>query len=139
VVVDRLGGSTVAAYAAHWIIRIGTIESDGGHEMGKMTKLPREELASRGGDAPEDLAPRDEDTEGHGGAGAPVHGPGTGGDLVPRRPTTGGEFIDENDVEGHGDAGAPVHGPGTGGDLVPRRPTTGGEFIDENDVEGHGR
>ena len=27
--------------------------------------------------------------------------PGTGGDLMPRRPSTGGEFIDENDVEGH--------------------------------------
>ena len=27
--------------------------------------------------------------------------PGTGGDFAPRRPSTGGEFIDENDVEGH--------------------------------------
>ena len=44
-----------------------------------------------------------EDTEAH------VHltpddltvNPGTGGDFAPRRPSTGGEFIDENDVEGH--------------------------------------
>ena len=65
--------------------------------------------------------------------------PGTGGDFAPRRPSTGGELIDENDVEAH------VHvttddltvNPGTGGDFAPRRPSTGGEFIDENDVEGH--
>jgi hypothetical protein len=45
-----------------------------------------------------------EDTEGHI-AGPDQDGlttnPGTGGDFAPRRPSTGGEFIDENDVEGH--------------------------------------
>ena len=56
---------------------------------------------------PDDAGPDDvhvvEDTEAH------VHlttddltvNPGTGGDFAPRRPSTGGEFIDENDVEGH--------------------------------------
>jgi hypothetical protein len=72
-----------------------------------------------------------EDTEGH--ARLTVN-PGTGGDLTPRHPSTGGEFIDENDVEGHTRL---TVNPGTGGDLNPRHPSTGGEFIDENDVEGH--
>jgi hypothetical protein len=80
------------------------------------------------------------DTEGHAnvtGDGLTIHGPGTGGDIAPRRPSSGGEFIDENDVEGH--IVAPyLPGTGTGGDFTPsRRPSTGGEFIDENDVEGH--
>ena len=56
---------------------------------------------------PDDAGPDDvhvvEDTEAH------VHlttddltvNPGTGGDFAPRRPSTGGEFIDENDAEGH--------------------------------------
>jgi hypothetical protein len=68
--------------------------------------------------------------------------PGTGGDFAPRRPSTGGEFIDENDVEGHRAAPSSDEltvNPGTGGDFAPRRPSTGGEFIDENDVEGHAR
>ena len=65
--------------------------------------------------------------------------PGTGGDIAPRRPSTGGEFIDENDVEGHVVTEF-LPGTGTGGDFAPsRRPSTGGEFIDENDVEGHVR
>ena len=63
--------------------------------------------------------------------------PGTGGDIAPRRPSTGGEFIDENDVEGHVGPDDLTTNPGTGGDFAPRRPSTGGEFIDENDVEGH--
>jgi hypothetical protein len=66
--------------------------------------------------------------------------PGTGGDFTPRRPSTGGEFIDENDVEGHVYVRVTddlTTNPGTGGDFTPRRPSTGGEFIDENDVEGH--
>jgi hypothetical protein len=68
--------------------------------------------------------------------------PGTGGDFAPRRPSTGGELIDENDVEGHRAAPSSDEltvNPGTGGDFAPRRPSTGGEFIDENDVEGHAR
>src|SRR5262245_54618036 len=74
-----------------------------------------------------------EDTEGHRAApraeGRRVN-PGTGGDFTPRRPSTGGEFIDENDVEGH--RAAPTAdeltiNPGTGGDFTPRRPSTGGE------------
>ena len=58
--------------------------------------------------------------------------PGTGGDFAPRRPSTGGEFIDENDVEGHA---ALTVNPGTGGDFSPRKPSTGGEFIDTTDTE----
>lgn len=97
--------------------------------------------------APDDLAPDDvhvvEDTEAH------VHlttttddltvNPGTGGDFAPRRPSTGGELIDENDVEAHVQLTSDdlTVNPGTGGDVAPRRPSTGGEFIDENDVEGH--
>ena len=82
-----------------------------------------------------------EDTEAH------VHlttddltvNPGTGGDFAPRRPSTGGELIDENDVEAHVQLTTDdlTVNPGTGGDFAPRRPSTGGEFIDENDVEGH--
>ena len=65
--------------------------------------------------------------------------PGTGGDFAPRRPSTGGELIDENDVEAHVQLTTDdlTVNPGTGGDFAPRRPSTGGEFIDENDVEGH--
>ena len=83
-----------------------------------------------------------EDTEGHISAPSPdevTTNPGTGGDFAPRRPSTGGEFIDENDVEGHVSVTSPddlTTNPGTGGDFAPRRPSTGGEFIDENDVEG---
>jgi hypothetical protein len=45
-----------------------------------------------------------EDTEGHvrdGSQDGLTTNPGTGGDFAPRRPSAGGEFIDENDVEGH--------------------------------------
>jgi hypothetical protein len=63
------------------------------------------------------------------------HGPGTGGDAFPRRPSSGGELIDENDGEGHARFAPQM--PGTGGDAVPRQPSSGGELIDENDVEGH--
>ena len=83
-----------------------------------------------------------EDTEGHVSLRSPdelTTNPGTGGDFAPRRPSTGGEFIDENDVEGHARLVPDdlTTNPGTGGDFAPRRPSTGGEFIDENDVEGH--
>ena len=103
--------------------------------MDKTRRIPHEGV--RNPDTGSDgLKLRDEDTEGH--VRQPgedfTHGPGTGGDLMPRTPASGGEFIDENDVEGH-----LSHGPGTGGDLTPRSPRTGGEFIDENDVEGHVR
>jgi hypothetical protein len=82
-----------------------------------------------------------DDTEGHATIDGVVNdltvNPGTGGDIAPRRPSTGGEFIDENDVEGHVVTEF-LPGTGTGGDFAPsRRPSTGGEFIDENDVEGH--
>jgi hypothetical protein len=88
-----------------------------------------------------------DDTEGHRAAPAKPDdltvNPGTGGDFAPRRPSTGGELIDENDVEGHRAAPSKPDDltvkPGTGGDFAPRRPSTGGEFIDENDVEGHAR
>jgi hypothetical protein len=58
--------------------------------------------------------------------------PGTGGDFAPHKPSTGGEFIDENDVEGHARL---TMNPGTGGDFAPHKPSTAGEFIDENDVD----
>ena len=81
-----------------------------------------------------------EDTEAHVAPDGLTVNPGTGGDFSPRRPSTGGEFVDENDVEGH--VSMPVAAdltvsPGTGGDFSPRKPSTGGEFIDELDVEGH--
>jgi hypothetical protein len=110
--------------------------------MGKNKKFPREGFRN----ADDGLDVTAPDTEGHvrlDPDGVKLHGPGTGGDFVPRRPTSGGEFVDDNDVEGH-----LSHGPGTGGDFTPRRPTSGGEltqrrpssggeFVDDNDVEGH--
>ena len=99
--------------------------------MGKIKKLPREGVRN----ADDGLDVTAPDTEGHmrlDPDGVKLHGPGTGGDLTARRPSSGGEFVDDNDVEGHSS-----HGPGTGGDFTPRRPTSGGEFVDDNDVEGH--
>jgi hypothetical protein len=100
-------------------------------------KFPRE-----GAKGEDELARRD-DVEGHGPRRIDDFnrtGPGTGGDAFPRRPSSGGELIDDNDVEGHGSGsgdGLNRTGPGTGGDAFPRRPSSGGELIDDNDVEGH--
>jgi len=113
--------------------------------MDKTRRIPHEGARNPDAEGGDGLRVTDapEDTEGH--ARQPddgfAHGPGTGGDLTPRSPRTGGEFIDENDVEGHVRLSEDdfTHGPGTGGDLTPRSPRTGGEFIDENDVEGHVR
>lgn len=99
-------------------------------------KLPREAASDDDG-----LPVRESDTEGHGGTGEGFGrtAPGTGGDMMPRRPSSGGELVDDNDVEGHAGTGEVLDrtGPGTGGDLMPRRPSSGGEFIDDGDVEGH--
>jgi hypothetical protein len=99
-------------------------------------KFPREGASDDDG-----LPVRESDTEGHGGPGEGFDrtGPGTGGDLMPRRPSSGGELIDDGDVEGHGGPGEALDrtGPGTGGDMMPRRPSSGGELIDDSDVEGH--
>jgi hypothetical protein len=117
-------------------------------------RIPHEGVKNNGdGLAVDGARVEGDDTEGHlvfMDADGVTVSPGTGGDIAPRRPSTGGEFIDENDVEGHvvfstADGvtvdGVTVDGltvnPGTGGDFSPRRPSTGGEFIDENDVEGH--
>jgi hypothetical protein len=100
-------------------------------------KFPRE------GAKGEDELTRRDDVEGHGPRRIDDFnrtGPGTGGDAFPRRPSSGGELIDDNDVEGHGSGsgdGLNRTGPGTGGDAFPRRPSSGGELIDDNDVEGH--
>jgi hypothetical protein len=62
-------------------------------------KLPRE--GARGDDG---LPVQEPDTEGHRVLRNNEFnrtGPGTGGDAFPRRPSSGGELIDENDVEGH--------------------------------------
>jgi len=109
--------------------------------MDKKQRIPHEGV--RNSDDGLDAIDEQPDTEGHRQAPS-VHGPGTGGDLTPRRPVGGGELIDGNDVEGHGSpvgpgTGGDVHGPGTGGDFTPRRPVGGGELIDGNDVEGHVR
>ena len=96
----------------------------------KKFRLPRE-----GANLPEDQG-GPTDTEGH--ALPDSEGlslPGTGGDFSPRRPSSGGEFVDDNDVQGH-DITTDLRA-GTGGDFSPRRPSSGGEFVDENDVEGH--
>jgi hypothetical protein len=104
-------------------------------------RIPHEGVKNDDG-LPVDGLPVDggQDTEGH--VSGLTTNPGTGGDLMPRTPSTGGEFIDENDVEGHILLQSPdglTTNPGTGGDLMPRSPSTGGEFIDENDLEGHTR
>jgi hypothetical protein len=97
-------------------------------------RIPHEGVKNVDDGLPVDGQP--EDTEGHA-ADDLTTNPGTGGDFAPRRPSTGGELIDENDVEGHTAVVDLTTNPGTGGDFAPRRPSTGGEFIDENDVEGH--
>lgn len=103
-----------------------------GLDMDKKIGRPHEGL--RNDEDPDGISHRNDgttDTEGHGLTNSL---PGTGGDsLNPRRPSSGGEFIDENDVEGHGLTNSL---PGTGGDsLNPRRPSSGGELGAE-DVEG---
>lgn len=102
-------------------------------------KFPREGAAANDDGLPAD------DTEGHRSIRPDPAlnrtGPGTGGDeIAPRRPSSGGELIDETDVEGHGlpGTGGDLHRrPGTGGDVYPRRPTSGGELIDDTQAEGH--
>jgi hypothetical protein len=106
-----------------------------GFDMDKKIGRPHEGIAVTNGEGPDDIAHGNDgttDTEGHG---LTSSLPGTGGDsLNPRRPSSGGEFIDENDVEGHGLTNSM---PGTGGDsLNPRRPSSGGEAIGDEDVEG---
>jgi hypothetical protein len=114
-------------------------QGNGGPIMDKKRRLPREQAQNVDDGLPSDAVV--DDTEAHVASLVPDEltvNPGTGGDLVPRRPSTGGEFIDENDVEGHA-AVVPDQltvNPGTGGDLTPRRPSTGGELIDQTDVEG---
>lgn len=86
--------------------------------MRKPTRLPREGATSDDGlstnhDLPFGAGPTDQDVEGH------TRLPGTGGDLSPRMPGTGGERS---------------RLPGTGGDF--RRPSGGGEATDD-DIEGH--
>ena len=106
--------------------------------MKKSYKLPREGAADRRADHL-DPEPPETDTEGHRAPAMPRL-PGTGGDAFPRRPSSGGEVV-EDDVEGHR-APAMPRLPGTGGDeAFPRRPSSGGEATDEDeyDVEGHVR
>jgi hypothetical protein len=107
-------------------------------------KIPHEQVKNNDDGLPTDAVV--EDTEAHISLRAVPEdltvNPGTGGDFSPRRPSTGGELIDDNDVEAHVSAPAAnvtdlTVNPGTGGDFSPRRPSTGGEFIDEHDVEGH--
>lgn len=94
-------------------------------------RFPREGATNDDGPPVEDGPPTD-DTEGHrrpsGDQALGRTGPGTGGDAYPRRPSSGGELIDDSDVEGHGL-------PGTGGDALVRRPSSGGELIDETEAE----
>jgi hypothetical protein len=63
-------------------------------------KLPRE-----GATAEDELPAQEPDTEGHRAMRSAEElsrtGPGTGGDAFPRRPSSGGELIDDKDVEGH--------------------------------------
>lgn len=104
--------------------------------MDPKRRIPHEQAKNADDGLPADAVV--EDTEAHVSWRTPdglTVNPGTGGDFSPRRPSTGGEFVDENDVEGHV-ADLTVN-PGTGGDFSPRKPSTGGEFIDELDVEGH--
>jgi hypothetical protein len=105
-----------------------------GLDMDKKIGRPHEGIAMTNGDDPDGISHGNDGptvTEGHGRSNSL---PGTGGDsLNARRPSSGGEFIDENDVEGHGLTNSL---PGTGGDSFnSRRPSSGGEFGDE-DVEG---
>jgi hypothetical protein len=74
-----------------------------GAEMDINRRIPHEQAKGSDDGLGTDDVHVVEDTEAH------VHlttddltvNPGTGGDFAPRRPSTGGEFIDENDVEGH--------------------------------------
>ena len=106
--------------------------------MDKIRRIPHEGNQPQEAGDGLDVTGADTDTEGHrvpSGDGALNRGPGTGGDAFPRRPSAGGELIDENDVEGH--RAAPFHhGPGTGGDFNPPRMPTGGELIDDTDLNG---
>ena len=112
-------------------------QQTGGSDVNKHPKLPHEGVAARDGDTDEVVA-HEADTEGHNAAAIPRM-PGTGGDAFPRRPSSGGEVVDEDaDVEGH-KAAVISRLPGTGGDAFPRRPSSGGELTDEDDVEGHVR
>jgi hypothetical protein len=103
--------------------------------MDKKLGRPHEGVAQRN-DGLDGISHRDDgttDTEGHGLVNTL---PGTGGDFSPRKPSSGGELIDDKDVEGHN---ITDRGPGTGGDFSPRKPSSGGELIDDYDVEGHSR
>jgi hypothetical protein len=74
--------------------------------MDHKRRIPHEQAKVADDGLPADVA---EDTEAHISWRTPdgvapddlTVNPGTGGDFAPRRPSTGGEFIDENDVEGH--------------------------------------
>jgi hypothetical protein len=106
--------------------------------MDKKMGRPHEGVSHRNADGVDvDANTEPTDTEGHQAPDSLLPGmPGTGGDFNPRRPSSGGELIDDTDVEGHSISHT---GPGTGGDFNPRRPSSGGELIDDNDVEGHSR
>jgi hypothetical protein len=114
--------------------------TDGSDTEGHVRAIPDDAGAGPESTSVTDAGPEGvsvaEDTEGHRVPPSLTVNPGTGGDFAPRRPSTGGEFIDENDVEGHVVTDGLTVSPGTGGDFAPRRPSTGGEFIDETDVEG---
>jgi hypothetical protein len=74
--------------------------------MDHKRRIPHEQAKVTDDGLPADVT---EDTEAHVSLRTPdgvtpdglTVNPGTGGDFAPRRPSTGGEFIDENDVEGH--------------------------------------
>jgi hypothetical protein len=104
--------------------------------MDKIRRIPHE--GNQPQDADDGLNVTESDTEAHrqkSGDSLLNRGPGTGGDAMPRRPSGGGELIDENDVEGHGQP-AIGQGPGTGGDFSPPRRPGSGELIDDTDVTG---
>ena len=94
--------------------------------MRKVKGLPHEGLHDG---LPTEAGPTDQDVEGHArlpGTGGDQLGqrlPGTGGDF--RRPSGGGEAVEDDDVEGH------ARLPGTGGDF--RRPSGGGEAADDTE------
>ena len=101
--------------------------------MDKIRRIPHEGIQPT--DTEDGINGADTDTEGHRSPPSAINrGPGTGGDLT-RRPSGGGELIDENDVEGHGGSSF-HHGPGTGGDFSPPRRPGSGELIDDTDVTG---
>jgi hypothetical protein len=100
--------------------------------MDKIKRIPHEGIQPTDSEDGLNVAPTDTDTEGHRvPPGVINRGPGTAGDLT-RRPSGGGELIDENDVEGHS-----FHqGPGTCGDFSPPHRPGSGELIDDTDVTG---